>query len=302
MACKRSRVRISIAPPNTIMKVQHFFDKDTATLSYVVSDENSKMCAIIDSVMGYDIYSGKTNDRPALEIVNYVKENNLQVQWIIDTHIHADHLTASKYLKEILGGKIAISRNITKVLEHWVDVFDIYEDTPLDGSQFDYLFDDNEDFKIGNINAHTISTPGHTPACMSYLIGDSIFVGDTIFMPYLGTARTDFPGGSAEVLYDSIQKINKLSPQTKIYVGHDYPQDLNNPKFSTTIGQQIEENILVNKNINKKTYVDNRNKRDEGKAVPKLIFPAIQFNLRAGSFGSKSKNGKLFIKTPINIF
>lgn len=197
------------------MKIQHFYDKDTATFTYVVSDEVSKKCAIIDSVIGYDIYSGKISYAPANLVIEYINKENLTVEWILETHAHADHLTASNYIKEILGGKIAISENIKEVIKFWAAIFNTTKDTPLDGSQFDHLFKDQEKFFIGNLEVKVIHTPGHTPACVSYLIGDSIFVGDAIFTPRIGTARTDFPGGSAKTLYNSIQKIYLFQTKQK---------------------------------------------------------------------------------------
>ncbi|MBM5782814.1 MAG: MBL fold metallo-hydrolase, partial [Pelagibacterales bacterium] len=196
------------------MKIHNFYDKETATFTYIVIDESSKKCAVIDSVLNYDIFSGKTNNASADLVINYIKENDLELEWILETHIHADHLTAASYIKEKLGGKIAIGSSITKVLEFWVPFFNTSHDTPTDGSQFDKLFDDGEKFFIGSLEVKVIHTPGHTPACVSYLVGDSIFSGDAIFTPQIGTARTDFPGGSAKTLYGSIKKILNLSENT----------------------------------------------------------------------------------------
>ncbi len=282
------------------MKIHNFYDKDTSTLTYVISDDKTNKCAVIDSVLNYDIFSGKTNNASADLVINYIKENNLELEWILETHIHADHLTAASYIKEKLGGKIAIGSLITKVLEFWVPFFNISHDTPIDGSQFDKLFDDGERFLIGNLEVKVIHTPGHTPACVSYLVGDSIFSGDAIFTPQIGTARTDFPGGSAKTLYESIKKILNLSENTKIFVGHDYPENNQQPTDSITVAKQRKENVLVNDSIDEIQYVEMRNKRDHGKAVPKLLLPSIQFNIRAGSFGALEANGINYIKIPVN--
>jgi len=282
------------------MKIKNFYDKDTANFTYVVSDETSKKSAIIDSVLGYDIFSGKTFSAPADLIIDYVRSENLTVEWILETHIHADHITASSYLKEKLGGKTAIGEGIKEVLKFWVPFFNIAKDTPLDGSQFDHLFKDGEKFLIGNLEVTAMQTPGHTPACVCYVVGDAIFVGDTIFTPRMGTARTDFPGGSAKTLYHSIQKILAFPNETKIFVGHDYPEAGKDPQPLCTVLEQKKNNILINENIGEEQYVETRNKRDVGKAVPKLLMPAIQVNIRAGRFGDVEENGVQYLKVPIN--
>lgn len=282
------------------MKIQHFYDKDTATFTYVVSDKESNKCAIIDPVMDFDFFSGKISYVSAQKIIDYIKANNLEVEWILETHAHADHLTAASYLKENLGGKIAIGEKITEVLKYWVPVFNTTKDTPLDGSQFDHLFVDNEEFAIGSLKVKVIHTPGHTPACASYIIEDAVFVGDTIFTPKMGTARTDFPGGSAATLFDSIQKIYALGDEMRIFIGHDYPQDGDEPRFMCSVGEKKQSNILVNQKISKDEYVIIRNKRDLGKLVPKLLLPSIQVNLRAGRFGDAQANGKKYIQIPLS--
>jgi glyoxylase-like metal-dependent hydrolase (beta-lactamase superfamily II) len=255
---------------------------------------------VLPYILGYDIFSGRTSSTPADEIIFYVQKNNLKVEWILETHIHADHLTAASYLKEKLGGKIAIGNQITEVLKFWVPVFNTAKDTPLDAKNFDHLFYDGEKFSIGNLEVKVMHTPGHTPACASYLIGDAIFVGDTIFAPQMGTARTDFPGASAKILYQSIQKILALPSETKIFIGHDYPEEGKEPQFCCSIDDQKKNNILVNDKISEAQYVEIRNKRDVGKAVPKLLLPAIQINLRAGKFGQAENNGTHYIKIPLN--
>ena len=282
------------------MKIKNFFDKDTATFTYVVSDPKTNSCAVIDSVLNYDMYSGKTFHSSADRIISYIQENNLNLEWILETHIHADHLTAASYLKEKIGGKIGISTSVKEVLKFWIPLFDSAEDTAFDGSQFDHLFQDNETFKIGSIDVKVILTPGHTPACLTYLIQDAAFVGDTIFMPYVGTARTDFPGGSSKTLFHSIQKILSLPETTRIFVGHDYPlQDAKENHF-TTVAEQKEKNIMINQKVGESEYVAARDAKDKGKAVPKLLFPSLQINLRAGNLGKIYDNGAQFIKIPLN--
>ncbi len=282
------------------MKIQHFFDQQTATFTYIISDENSKKCAVIDPVLDFDFSAGKISYNSANKVIDYIKNQQLDLQWILETHIHADHLTAASYLKENLGGKIAIGSNIIEVLKFWVPFFENEEDTPLDGSQFDHLFKDGEFFQIGNISAQVIHTPGHTPACSCYIIGDNVFVGDTIFTPYVGTARTDFPGGNAAQLYDSIMKIFNLADSTKLYVGHDYPPNGETEKACVTIAEEKAQNIMLKNSVSKEEYVKARTDKDIGKAVPKLLIPAIQVNIRAGKLGKKSENETQFIKIPLN--
>ena len=283
------------------MKIQHFFDETTATFTYVVSDEATGKCAVIDSVLDYNMHSGRSSTISADKIIAYVNENKLSVEWILETHIHADHLTAAHYLKEKLGGKIAIGEHIKEVLKFWIPLFNTANDTPLDGSQFDHLFSDGEILTIGSIQEKVLHTAGHTPACVSYLMGDTIFVGDTIFMPYVGTARTDFPGGSAKTLYHSIQKILSLPDNTRIFTCHDYPPQGKEIGYVTTVAEQKKTNIMVHDGISEQEYVAARFARDKGKEVPKLLLPSLQFNLRAGNFGKPENNGVQYIKIPVNI-
>lgn len=280
------------------MKIKHFFDAQTATFSYVVCDSETQKCAIIDSVLDYDQFSGATSYQSADEIIAYVQEHRLEVEWILETHVHADHLTAAHYLKTRLGGKVAIGENITKVLAFWSPIFN--SDFKEDGSDFDYLLKDNETITIGNLALKVMLTPGHTPACACYLIENAVFVGDTIFQPYVGTARTDFPGGSAQDLYRSVQKILSLPEDTLIYVGHDYPPADGTPNHVVTVKQQKQNNVMIGGAISEEEFVAKRNKKDENKAVPKLLLPALQFNVRAGSFGKSENNGIDYIKIPIN--
>lgn len=282
------------------IKIKTFFDSNTATFTHVVSDPQTCKSAVIDSVLDYDQYSGRTSTQAADAVIRYIREEGLTLEWILETHIHADHITASHYLKENLGGKIGIGAKIKDVLALWVPIFNTSRDTNLDASQFDHLFEDGAVFKIGTVDVRVLHTPGHTPACSSYLIEDAIFVGDTIFMPDIGSARTDFPGGSAAALYDSVQKILRLPEETRIYLCHDYPPEGREVAWVTTVKEQKENNVLLHDGISKEEYVTLRNKRDEGRAVPKLLLPSIQANLRAGTFGAPEENNIKYIKIPID--
>ena len=282
------------------MKIKEFYDQDTATFTYVVSDQQTQAAAVIDSVLNYDIFSGKTSTKSADEVINYIVENNLKLEWILETHIHADHLTASHYIKNKLGGTTAISKNIIEVLKFWVPFFNIADDVKLDGSQFDRLLQDGEKIKIGSLECEIVNTAGHTPACISYKINDVIFVGDAIFMPDIGTARTDFPGAEASLAYDSLQKILAFDDATKIYTGHDYPPQNRALSCMSTVGEQKKNNILIHQNVSREEFIKNRNQRDAGKPVPKLLLPAIQINLRAGKFATAENNGVSYLKIPLN--
>lgn len=288
-----------LATTTKIMHIQPFFDNATATVTYVVSDPSSNQCAIIDPVLDFDLHAGTLSTLSADEIIDYVNKMDLKVEWILETHIHADHLTAASYLKEKLGGQIGIGERIKDVLSHWVPVFNTHSDTPLDGSQFDVLFIDGMKFKIGNLNVKVIHTPGHTPDSVSYLINDALFVGDTLFMPYIGTGRTDFPGGDAETLFHSIQKIFTLPETTRIFTCHDYPPSGAAPLWESTVDEQRQANIMINEGVTKDEFIEARNKRDHNKTVPKLLLPAIQVNMRAGKLGSCESNNIQYLKIPI---
>tara|TARA_B110000879_G_scaffold210393_1_gene300412 strand:+ start:915 stop:1730 length:816 start_codon:yes stop_codon:yes gene_type:complete len=264
------------------MDIKYFFDNETATFTYVVSDPKTKICAVIDPVLNFELSSNSLSTGALDKIERYLNANQLQLEWILETHVHADHLTGAKRLQEKLGGRLGISNQITKVQSHWAPEFPETLHMPTDGSQFDTLFADNDHFSIGELNVAVMHTPGHTPACSSYLINDTVFVGDTIFMPYVGTARTDFPGGSAATLYDSIQRLLSLPSSTKIYVGHDYPEKNNQPKCLTTVQEQQDNNVMINKHVNKETFVEKRNTKDKNKQPPKLLLPALQANICAG--------------------
>ena len=281
-------------------KIKAFFHKGTATMTYVVWCEVTKKCAIIDSVLDYDPHAGRTSTQSADEVIAFIKDNTLSAQWILETHIHADHLTAAAYLKECLKANTAIGEHIKEVLDFWIPLYNIKKDTPSNGSQFDRLFQNGETFNIGNLKASVIHTPGHTPACVSYHIEESLFVGDSIFMPDLGTARVDFPGGSAETLYNSIQKLFALPDETKVFVGHIYPNPEEPLVFETNIGEQKQKNIMLDSNTSLEDYRARREARDKTLGAPRLLLPSLQINLRAGNFGDAEDNGMNYIKIPLN--
>ncbi|MFM2481562.1 MBL fold metallo-hydrolase [Celerinatantimonas sp. YJH-8] len=282
------------------MQVKTFYDTNTATFTHVVIDEATQSCAIIDSVLDYDPYSGHWSTTHADDVIHFVKQHYLQCQWILETHVHADHITAAHYLKENLGGEIAMGSAIVKVLKFWVPIFDNEADTPISGEQYDRLFDEGETFLIGSLPVTVWHTPGHTPACASYLIDDAIFVGDTLFAPHLGTARCDFPGGSAAQLYHTIQRFYTLDDHTRVFLGHDYPQEGEQPIWMTTIAQAKQDNTQIKPDTPIDEYIRMRETRDATLAVPKLLLPSIQANMRNGQFGARAKNGHQFIKIPVN--
>jgi glyoxylase-like metal-dependent hydrolase (beta-lactamase superfamily II) len=281
--------------------VRGFFDPVTATWSYVVyaDGQADKRCAVIDTVLDYDIHSGHTKTESADRVVEFIQKKGLELQWVLETHIHADHLTGSAYVKGRLGGKSAISKHILKVLETWEPIFHNEADTPLTGYQFDHTFADDESFTVGPFEATIIHTPGHTPADTTYIIGDAVFVGDSMFLPDVGTGRCDFPGGNAEHSYESSRKLLKLPEHYRMYVGHDYPPNGSRaPQCMATIGEQKRANVRVGDGITKEQYVTKRNKDDHGKEVPKLLLPSIQVNLRGGTFG-QAIGGVQYVKLPV---
>jgi glyoxylase-like metal-dependent hydrolase (beta-lactamase superfamily II) len=282
------------------INIQSFFDADTATFTHVVNDVHTKQTAIIDAVLNYNLFSAHTHTTSADTVIAYIQENQLKLEWILETHIHADHLTAAKYIKSKLGGSIGIGSGIKQVLQHWVPLLNTASDTAMDASQFDCLFADNEIFTLGDSNITVMHTPGHTPACVCYLIENTVFTGDTLFQPDLGTARADFPGGSASMLFDSIQRILHLPEETIIYLCHDYPPEGRTTCATTTVREEKLKNIFINANVTKDEYITLRNKRDAGLTIPKLLLPAIQVNLRAGSFGEAEQNGKCYLKIPVD--
>ncbi len=288
---------------NQIPEVSGFFDEATNTISYVVRDPSSSKCALVDSVLNFDVASGTTSYESADVLLNFMKENKLDVEWILETHVHADHLSAAPYLKEKTGAKIGIGSRIKEVQQVFGKIFNAGTDFEMDGSQFDELFDDGASFTIGNLIAKTIHTPGHTPACMTYIVGDAAFVGDTLFMPDFGTARTDFSGGNATDLYHSISSILTLDPETRLFMCHDYKAPGRDEFcWETTVAEQRENNIHVGKGKTCEEFVKFRTERDEKLAMPKLILPSVQVNMRAGQMPKKEGDGHHYLKIPINRF
>lgn len=281
--------------------VKAFFDEATFTISYVVTDPETKKCAVIDSLLDFDQASGRTNTKSADELIAWVKAEGLTCDWIIDTHVHADHLTAAPYIKSQLGGVTAIGDQISVVQKVFKAIFNEGQKFHTDGSQFDHLFADGETYKVGNIEAKALHTPGHTPACMSHLIGDALFVGDTIFMPDFGTARCDFPGGDAGTLYDSVQKLFALPDETRMFLCHDYKAPGRDYyHWESTVGEQKAKNIHVKEGTSKEDFIKMRTERDATLAMPKLILPSVQINMRAGNMPEPEDNGQRYMKLPIN--
>ena len=281
--------------------VKAFFDDATNTVSYVVREPEGRNCAIIDSVLDYDQAAGRTNTKSADDIIAWIKAEGLEVAWILESHVHADHLSAAPYLQDHLGGKIGIGANITVVQDTFGKVFNEGTAFQRDGSQFEALFDEGDSFHIGQMRADVLHTPGHTPACLTYVIGDAAFVGDTLFMPDFGTARCDFPGGSAEDLYASIQKILSLPDDTRIFVGHDYKAPGRDEfAWETTVGEQKALNVHIGEGRPMEEFVAMRQERDAKLGMPRLILPSLQTNMRAGHFPEPEDNGKSYFKVPIN--
>lgn len=282
-------------------EVKGFFDEATNTISYVVKDPNSNACAIIDSVLDIDYAAGRLSYESANRIIEYVKERGLEPAWLIETHVHADHLSAAPYLQEKLGGKIGIGSNITIVQETFGKVFNEGTEFRRDGSQFDRLFSDGDTYEIGSMKAFAMHTPGHTPACMTHVIGDAAFVGDTLFMPDGGTARADFPGGDARQLYRSIKKVLALPPEMRLFMCHDYGPGGREIRWETTVADERRDNIHVRDGITEEEFVKMRTARDATLALPKLIIPSIQVNMRAGNLPEPNSSGKRFLKVPLNV-
>ncbi len=282
--------------------VTPFFDEPTNTASYVVRDPDSDACAIIDSVLGYDAVSGRTHKGPADIIIAHVRENGLSVAWILETHVHADHLSAAPYLQQQLGGKIGIGGGITEVQDTFGKVFNAGTEFERDGSQFDQLFREQDRFEIGGLSAQVLHTPGHTPACLTYVIGDAAFVGDTLFMPDFGTARCDFPGGDAETLWHSIRKVLSLPDDTRLFTCHDYKAPGRDVfAWESSVAEQKAANVHVGGGVTMEEFVDMRTTRDAQLSMPKLIVPSIQVNMRAGQMPPAESNGKSYIKVPIDV-
>lgn len=282
--------------------IHSFFDPDTSTVTHVVSDPDTRCAAIIDSVLDFDPKSGRISHASADRAIDYVRQAGLTVEWLLETHAHADHLSAAPYLKEKLGGKIGIGRHIRDVQHVFKKIFNA-GDMDTEGADFDHLFDDDERFRIGRLDVRVMHTPGHTPACLTYVIGNDAFVGDTLFMPDYGTARCDFPGGDAATLYRSIQKVLALAPDTRLHLCHDYPPaEGREPAWVATVAEQRAKNIHVHEGVTQAAFVSMRTARDKTLAMPTLILPAIQVNVRAGRLPPPEDNGVRYLKLPINLF
>lgn len=283
------------------IKVDAFFDNNTNTVTYIVIDVASQHCAIIDPVLDYHANSGRTTTDSADKIVSHIDKFGYKVEWILETHAHADHLTAAPYLKAQLGGNIGIGEHIIRVQNTFKKLFNLSDEFVPDGHQFDHLFSDDEKIRVGHLDMRVIHTPGHTPACVSYLIEDVAFVGDTLFMPDYGTARADFPNGSAKRLYHSIQKLLSLPDATRIFVGHDYKAPgREDYAWETTVGAQKARNIHVGGGAEKSDFIALREKRDATLAMPRLIIPSLQINMRAGHLPEPEDDGQSYLKVPLN--
>ncbi|MEL6436699.1 MAG: MBL fold metallo-hydrolase [Pseudomonadota bacterium] len=288
-----------ISAQSTSPTVEAFFDPATNTISYVVSDPNSNACAIIDSVLDIDYAAGRITYDSADRIADYVSEQGLRVDWIIETHVHADHLSAAPYLQDKLGGKIGIGEKITFVQETFGKVFNEGTEFQRDGSQFDRLLEDGDTYMIGGLEARVISTPGHTPACQTHVVGDAAFVGDTLFMPDGGSARADFPGGDAGELYDSIQKVLALPDDTRLFMCHDYGPNGRDIRWETSVADEKAQNIHVGGGKSREEFIAMREERDAQLDMPKLIIPSLQVNMRAGEIPT-DKDGNPMLKVPVN--
>ena len=280
--------------------VRAFFDPATWTLTYIVKDPNSSSCAIVDSVLDYEAASGRTKTESADRVITMIESENLTVEWILETHVHADHLSAAPYLHNKLGGKIGIGAHITDVQNIFGNLFNAEPEFRRDGSQFDHLFTDGDTFSIGGLTATAMHTPGHTPACMTYHVGDALFVGDTMFMPDFGTARCDFPGGDARVLYQSIQRLLALPPETRMFMCHDYMPNGREMRYETTVGEQKASNLHVHDGISEDEFVAMRSSKDKTLNMPALILPSVQVNMRAGVLPPAEDNGVRYLKIPLD--
>ncbi|MGE4369521.1 MAG: MBL fold metallo-hydrolase [Burkholderiaceae bacterium] len=282
--------------------VQPFYEPDTGTVSYIVGEsvQPGTACAIIDPVLDYDFKAGRTSTASADLLVQFVQQHQLHVEWILETHAHADHLSAAPYLKTRLGGKIGIGANITHVQKVFNGIFNLEPEFCLDGSQFDQLIPDGGELPIGRLTLKAMYVPGHTPACMAYQVGDAVFVGDTLFMPDVGTARCDFPGGDAATLYRSVRKLLSLPGQTRLYMCHDYPPSGREPAWVCTVADQRARNIHIHDGITEEQFVAMRTQRDATLDMPRLILPSVQVNIRAGRFPPAESNGTSYLKIPLN--
>ena len=282
-------------------EIKSFFDPGTWTFTYVVYEKPNTPCVVIDSVMNYDPKSARTSTTSADEVIDFIQKNHLKLEWILETHAHADHLSAAPYIQHQLGGKIAIGHHIQEVQKVFKGIFNLEPEFKVDGSQFDYLIEEGKNLEFGNLSIHPIFVPGHTPACMAYEIGDAIFVGDTLFMPDVGTARCDFPGGSANNLYKSIQKILSYPDNTRLFMCHDYPPSNRPVAYETTVAKQKKDNIHIHDGISEEQFVEMRTKRDKTLQMPVLLLPSIQVNVRAGHPPPPENNGKRYLKIPLDV-
>lgn len=280
--------------------IHSFFDPDTFTVTHLVADPATRRAAIIDSVLDYDPKSGRTDHASADRVVEQVRRDGLTVDWLLETHAHADHFSAAPYLKGKLGGKVAVGRHICEVQTVFKRIFNAKE-MNTEGAEFDHLLDDGEQFKIGELEVRVMRTPGHTPACLTFVVGQDAFIGDTLFMPDYGSARCDFPGGDAGILYRSIKKILALAPDTRLHLCHDYPPATRGPAWVTSVAEQREKNIHVRDGITEAEFVSMRSARDRTLAMPTLMLPAVQVNLRAGQLPAPEDNGVSYLKIPINL-
>ncbi len=282
-------------------KITAFFDEPTFTVSYIIADEASGCAAILDSVLGFDPASGRTNTKSADEILSHINKNRLKIQWILETHAHADHLSAAQYLKGHLGGKVSIGCGITNVQKTFAGIFNLGPEFSCDGIQFDHLFEDGERFDLGRLTFQVMASPGHTPGCVTYCVGNNAFVGDTLFMPDFGTARADFPGGDAKTLYRSIRKILALPENTRLYMCHDYKAPGRNEfAWVSSVAEQRKNNIHIHDGISEEEFVAMRTARDKTLCVPRLILPSIQININAGEMPDPEDNGVSYLKLPLN--
>jgi glyoxylase-like metal-dependent hydrolase (beta-lactamase superfamily II) len=287
-------------------EITAFFDPATFTITYVIaepegsSDDGERYCAILDSVLDFDYSSGRTATTSADKVIDFIKSNSLVLDWILESHPHADHVTAAPHIQAALGGKTAIGENVTRVQKNFQAVYNLDDGFQTDGSQFDHLFADDEKFNIGQMTAKAIYTPGHTPSCVCYQIGDAVFVGDTMFMPDFGSARCDFPDGDARQLFQSIQRILSLPPETRLFMCHDYAPGGREYAWETTVGEQRETSIHLNDSVGEEDFVKMRTERDAQLSMPGLILPAIQLNIRAGRFPEPEGNGVSYLKLPMN--
>jgi glyoxylase-like metal-dependent hydrolase (beta-lactamase superfamily II) len=286
---------------NVKADIKGIYDSATSTVSYVVADPETRRAAIVDSVLDFDVKAGRTSTKSADDIIAYVKSRRLTVDWLLETHAHADHLTAAPYLKEKLGGRIAIGEHIKTVQQTFKKIFNAEPAFATDGRQFDHLFKDGEKFRIGTIEATVMHTPGHTPACLTYVVGDAAFVGDTLFMPDYGTARCDFPGGDAATLYRSIRKVLSLPPETRLFMCHDYQPGGRPVKWQTTVAEERAGNIHARDGVSEAEFVAMRTARDKTLEMPVLILPSVQINMRAGRFPPAEDNGVSYLKLPLNM-